>query len=345
MGLPVSLVVWFVFLAMAISAMVISPTEQQILGRLADTLVLGCGSIIVWKTDQKVIGWILITLGVMFTLLGGLMSEAGIESLERFVESVGMVVIVLVLYLMLIFPQGRLVTTLSRVVLWVGVIGGVGVSVYDWLTWDSQTDSYVGVLFFAALLPICVGIQIAYLKHRTPVERKQLKWFLYAVTLSGLMHLVAGLLGLPEEQFLIVDAIATSLWPIAILFAITKYHLYDIDRIVSRSVAYAILVGILAAVFLSLVAGITALLPTQNSLAVAGATLAVAALFNPLRVKVQGAIDRRFNRDRYDSRLVVDRFTGELGAEADMEQLTSELTGVVEETLQPAALGVWIREE
>jgi hypothetical protein len=132
--------------------------------------------------------------------------------------------------------------------------------------------------------------------------------------------------------------------PVSIAIAITRYRLYEIDRIVSRTISYLVVVGLLAAVFFGLVTAVSSLLQTQGDLAIAASTLAVAALFNPVRKRVQGWVDRRFNRSRYDAQRVMDRFAGSLQDRVDSDEVVRGWVGVVSETMQPASVAVWVRE-
>ena len=113
----------------------------------------------------------------------------------------------------------------------------------------------------------------------------------------------------------------------------------------SRTVSYSLVVGFLAAVYMVGLTGMTLILPEQAQIEVAATTLAVAALFNPVRSRVQGWVDRRFNRSRYDIQRVMDRFAGSLRDQVDSEQVVDGWVGVVAETMQPAAVGVWLRRE
>jgi hypothetical protein len=132
--------------------------------------------------------------------------------------------------------------------------------------------------------------------------------------------------------------------PVTIVVAVTRYRLYEIDRILSRTVTYAIVVVVLGAVYLGGLAALTTLLSTDSPLAVAGSTLAAAALFNPLRKRVQGWVDQRFNRSRYDAQRVVDLFSDTLQKDLDQDHLVTGWVGVVSETMQPASAAVWVRE-
>jgi amino acid transporter len=131
---------------------------------------------------------------------------------------------------------------------------------------------------------------------------------------------------------------------IAIALAVLRYRLYEIDRIISRTVSYSLVVALIAAVFFSAVTLLSSLLPTDSPLAVAGSTLAVAALFNPARERIQSWVDRRFNRSRYEAQQVADRFTSEIQDQTDVDSLASGLCVVVEDTLRPVGLGIWISD-
>ncbi|MGH8949070.1 MAG: hypothetical protein ACRDXF_09460, partial [Acidimicrobiia bacterium] len=142
----------------------------------------------------------------------------------------------------------------------------------------------------------------------------------------------------------LITMIITVGVPVSIAVAITRYRLYEIDRLVSRTVSYLLVVGLLAAVFIGAVTAAGSLLQTDSDLAIAASTLAVAALFNPLRRRVQVWVDRRFNRSRYDASKVMDGFSGSLRDEVDPDRVVEGWVGVVSATMQPASAGVWVRE-
>ena len=185
-------------------------------------------------------------------------------------------------------------------------------------------------------------------------ERQQLKWLAYAVivvALSALCSLAmeAAAMAASDQDllnlsnFLITTALATI--PAAVGTAILKYRLYEIDRIISRTATYAVLTAFLGAVYFGVVlllqAGLGARL-ADEPLAVAATTLAVAGLFRPARVRIQGAIDRRFNRNRYDAERTVEAFAARLRDEVDIDALTSDLLSVVGKTMQPAQASLWL---
>jgi hypothetical protein len=130
--------------------------------------------------------------------------------------------------------------------------------------------------------------------------------------------------------------------PVCISFAILKYHLYDIDRLISRTLSYTLITGILVVVYAGVVLLATRVLPLSSPDAVAGATLAAAALFSPLRRRVQQVVDRRFNRAGYDADRLVAAFAGRLKDAVELDSIRDDLTGIVHEALEPAHVSVWI---
>ena len=130
--------------------------------------------------------------------------------------------------------------------------------------------------------------------------------------------------------------------PVGMGVAILKYRLFDIDRVISRTLAYAIVTGLLVGVYAGLVLLATRVLTVHTPVAVAAATLAAAALFNPLRRRVQRAVDRRFNRARYDADQTVAAFAARLQDEVDLDSVRDDLTAVVQQVLEPAHLSVWV---
>jgi hypothetical protein len=133
--------------------------------------------------------------------------------------------------------------------------------------------------------------------------------------------------------------------PVSIAVAITRYRLYEIDRIVSRTVTYTLVIALLVVVYLAGISVLTIVLPSDSPLAVAGSTLAAAALFNPVRKRVQAWVDRRFNRSRYDTQQIMDGFTDSLRDEVDGGEMVRGWLGVVSQTMQPSFAGVWVRED
>jgi hypothetical protein len=206
---------------------------------------------------------------------------------------------------------------------------------------------------FAIIVPgVLVGIWSLLNRRKTAdhVERSQMKWFL-----TGTVAVVAmvAVIGFGPElsdpwQLVLMGVVVAGFWalPAAIVVAITRYRLYEIDRIISRTVSYVLVVGSLAALFLLSVVWLQAVLPTGSStLAVAGSTLAVAALFNPLRRRVLRIVDRRFNRSRYDAAVVVARVIDGLRDSVEVEEIVSRTETVISEVFAPATLGTWVSGE
>jgi hypothetical protein len=198
------------------------------------------------------------------------------------------------------------------------------------------------VLLLIAVVGAIASLVVRWVRSKG-AERLQMKWLVFAfgVFLIGVLaefggfqySLVANVF-LPAGLFLI---------PVAIGFAVTRYRLYEIDRILSRTVTYSVVIVLLAAVYLGGLAALTTLLSPDSPLAVAGSTLAAAALFNPLRRRVQAWIDRHFNRSRYDAQRVADDFSDSLRQDLDQDHLVNGWVSVVNETMHPASAGVWVR--
>ena len=206
---------------------------------------------------------------------------------------------------------------------------------------DSILNLLLGLLVVAAVVSLVVRF-----RRSRGDERLQLKWFTYAGALLPLI-----LLGdlLPDAASSVLFAVGISLLPVAAGIAILRYRLYDIDRLINRTLVYGLLTALLAAVYAGLV-----LLPGRlfgelggrpPSWAVAGATLAVAALFQPARRRIQGAVDRRFNRRRYDATRTVEAYSTRLRDQVDLATLSSELLAVVDQTMQPTRASLWLRPE
>ncbi len=174
------------------------------------------------------------------------------------------------------------------------------------------------------------------------VVKAQIRWMLFATLFLAVGF--AFIIATDTDSTIsgVFVALAFASIPISITIAITRYKLFEIDRIISRTLGYAIVVGLLAAAFFGLITLITNLLPAQNSLAVAGSTLAVAALFNPLRKRVQRGIDKRFNRSRYQATLVSEKFAAELSRSHTVSEIVELWNQTVNDSLQPQTSGIWL---
>jgi hypothetical protein len=182
------------------------------------------------------------------------------------------------------------------------------------------------------------------------LERQQLRWLALAAGLAsvGAILVLAGT-SLPTSAALTLALITWGaglcliLLPLAIGAAILRYRLYDLDRIISRTVAYGLLTLLLAGGYAGIVLGLGRLVGRDSSLVVAAATLAVAAAFQPLRRRIQALVDRRFNRRHYDTSQTIAAFSGRLREQVDLNTLSAELLAVAEQTMQPTMLSLWLR--
>jgi hypothetical protein len=204
-----------------------------------------------------------------------------------------------------------------------------------------------------ALIVVCwviiVGRQVVSYRHSTGNRRQQLKWLIggaVCCVVATAVTIFAGNYASGAAQA-VQDAadLGAAALPAAIGVGIVKYRLYDIDRIISRTLAYAIVTGLLVGVYLGLVLLASLVLPAYSAVTVAGSTLVVAALFHPLRRRVQRVVDRRFNRARYDADQIIDAFAVRLQDAVDLGAIRDELSRTVHAALEPAHLSVWINED
>ena len=204
-------------------------------------------------------------------------------------------------------------------------------------------NKYAGLILFPMLafwLVFAVRLALSW-RRASGDRRQQLKWLL-----SGVVIAVAGLF--LSNVVPALDPAATAVGvgvvlPVCLGVAILKYRLYDIDRIISRTLAYAVVTGLLVGMYAGIVLLATGILQLHGTVAVAVATLSAAALFNPLRVRVQRVVDRRFNRARYDADRIIAAFAARLQDAVDLDAVRADLASSVQQTLEPAHLSLWIR--
>ena len=195
----------------------------------------------------------------------------------------------------------------------------------------------VSVLLVASLLAWLV-VQVPRYRRSAGERRQQLKW-LY----GGALVFVAGV-ATPSSPPLVNDLgeLVAAAFPVCIGVAVLKYRLYEIDRIISRVISYAVVTALLAGVFAALVVLATDVLPFTSPVAVAASTLVAAALFNPLRTRVQRAVDRRFNRAHYNAEAILSVFTARLRGTVDLDTVQGDLVTAVQGALEPAHVSVWV---
>jgi len=270
----------------------------------------------------------------------------------------------------LVFPNGRLpgprwrwpvgaiaaaiAVGSATVVVHPGPIGGSfadnpfnvsGFSGSDALWEMGQTLTAAAVPFALLLALAAVTVRV---RRAGGVERAQLKWFVAANVAVG-AFLTLSLAGVARPNPTIFDVLAScslSLPPIAVGVAILRYRLYDIDRLISRGVSWAILSGLLLAIYAGavlLLQGVLGGATQGETVAVAGSTLLAAALFQPLRRSVQSVVDRRFNRARYDAERTAAAFAERLRDQVDLSSLSGDIAGVVDAALRPSRIDIWLR--
>jgi hypothetical protein len=181
-----------------------------------------------------------------------------------------------------------------------------------------------------------VGHQVLSWRAAEGDRRQQLKWLACGGAVAAASLILAAVFGVAG----LLAGLAAL--PVSIGVGILRYRLYDIDRIISRTLAYALVTGVLAWVYAGLVLLATRVLSVHTPVAVAAATLAAAALFNPLRVRVQRVVDRRFNRARYDADQTVAAFAARLKDAVDLDSVREDLAGVIHQALEPAHVSVWV---
>jgi hypothetical protein len=342
-------------------------------------LFLFLGPLVLWRANANRIGWVFSAIGLMFlgAAIASNLADQGSLAYEAIGGALWLGWIVLIGTLVLWFPTGQVPTRRWLWLQWVG-FGLLAVTLFSYVFTEQvclEVSDFGGCAVWApnpigipgvpnpefgwlagplfSFYPVFMGGAVLSLfmrfRRAGTVERLQLKWFLFAcasflVALASEMVLEAQGVGQPPLLLDLWISLSILAIPIAATLAILRYRLYDIDRIISRTVSYAIVIALLAAVYAIGLTGLTSLLDSDSPLAVAAATLAAAALFNPLRKRVQAFVDHRFNRIRYDAEQVMAGFTGSLRDEVDPDTVVTGWVSVVSETMHPASAGVWVRD-
>jgi hypothetical protein len=203
----------------------------------------------------------------------------------------------------------------------------------------------VDAVIVLATLVAAAGSLVVRFRRARGTERQQLRWLAFAAALAAVALLVAVAAGVMAKDGVVLAALGTcvALLPLATGAAILRYRLYDLDRIISRTLAYGLLTVLLGLGYAGVVLGLGQFLGRESSLVVAAATLAVAAAFQPARRGIQAVVDRRFNRRRYDAAQTIQAFSARLRQQVDLDTLTAELLAVVEQTIQPTSVSLWLR--
>jgi len=341
------------------------------------------GAIIASRQPRNTIGWLFCSIGLIvgldtlawgyaeFWYSGSSGSKSVGETAAWFSSwSWTLLVVVPTTFLLLLFPDGRLPSPRWRPVAWCVGLGIVGFVVgyaldagplgdFPQLVNPYGIDSpVVGIVTVAsnAVVGVCMVASaisvIVRARHAGRVERQQIKWLAYGGAVVVGTIFVSGGISVWSET-LSIAAISLGLLglPVFTGVAIVRYRLYDIDLIINRTLVYGVLTGTLALVYFGGVATSQAIFRAltgqeqQPQLAVVVSTLVIAALFTPLRRRIQSFIDRRFYRSKYDARKTLETFSAKLRDETDLEALNNDLVSVVRETMQPAHVSLWLRPE
>jgi hypothetical protein len=342
------------------------------------------GALIASRRPANPIGWLFLfsaAFGAIESVsddyllrsLAGEGSTLGVPALFRSLAGWGWVplVVPVVAFVPMFFPDGRLLSARWRPMPVLGLIGTIAIAVAIAMSPETdETSSSLGpnpyaidapwvgpllVVGFAVLISailLAVASLIVRMRRGTRIERQQLKIFFCAAVLwpaSIVLQAVLGVQSLTaaEPALELLDVLAIVAVPVAVAVAILRYRLYDIDVLIRRTLIYATLSVVLLVAYASGVALIQlALAPVTsgNGLAVAISTLAVLALFQPLRRQIQEAVDRRFYRSRYDAARILDSFAVRLRDEVDLDAVRADLLGSVQQTMAPAHMSLWLRE-
>jgi hypothetical protein len=376
----------FTVLAAALTLFFVSLNEPSVFSNAAPTAALilafsTVGAMVASRRPRNAIGWIFCS-GALLWELGELTLEYAVYALITAPGALpagawatwfggwarGTGWFLIVVFLLLLFPTGRLPSPRWRPVLW-GAVGFVALfTLASWLAPVSidvrlpavrnplGLDTVVGVLFTEAvyfavppLIAACGAAVISRFRRSRGNERQQLKWFAYAVGIMIVLFVLwfsLSLAGLAPPNALMWTVPLLGL-PVAVGVAVLKHRLYDIDVLINRTLVYGALTATLALVYLGgvvLLQRTLAFLTGEGSqLAVVASTLAIAALFNPLRRRVQAFVDRRFYRQKYDAAMTLETFSSMLRDETDLDALGEGMVGVVRETMRPEHASLWLR--
>jgi len=329
---------------------------------------LAVGCLILLRAGWHRMGWLVVATGIALAV--ALVGVPGVPPESQQLTQPWTTVFALFTYITLVFPTGRLNSwegwraTLARLV--VGLLGifvlgeAVGLTI-TLLRGEIPVGPVWDVVFgvgYVGTLVLLVGgaVSLVFRFRRSTGElRAQLSWVVAALTLVMATLILTELaaifvtevLGMsPVDEDALYVGVGVSFFglPVAFMVAILRYRLYDLGRLARRTVTYAVVVAVLAAVYSLGVLGLSSLIGRGSPLVVAGSTLAAAAVFNPVRHRVQWWLERRFDRQRYDTQRLVDEFTSRLRDHVDLEGLIPDLTDLVSTTLRPTSMSLWLRE-
>jgi hypothetical protein len=337
------------------------------------------GLVVAWHRPRNPIGWLMLAVAVdvLFYIDGGLYNvlryrlghQLPLAPVVLLLYHVSTPVLGLIPLIILLFPDGRLPSPR-----WRWAVGGyLTLAVADMIVQAemvgyalthhrTQVDTGgllllsnrqyavvfepLGLIFFACWF-VAIGYQVVSWRLAAGERRQQLSWLMAGGAVALVSFIAAAFAGATHGGWHVVGdvlLIGVAALPAGMGVAVLKYRLYEIDRIVSRTVAYAIVTGLLVGVYAGLVLLAERVLSVSSPVAVAAATLAAAALFNPLRQRVQQTVDRRFNRARYDADVTIAAFAARLKESVDLDSVRDDLAEVVSRALEPAHVSLWISQ-
>jgi hypothetical protein len=339
------------------------------------TIFVGVGCLLSWKRPLNPIGWLLLLIPALFTIgtPATLLGEALLPSAPdlsawlfwygydredtwSWLPPIGL----LLTQIPLRFPDGALPSPrwrwFSRYTIAALVMASAGLStlsaeVYPGIPNPAHLSALaenplIIPVSFAALAVAFIGSLASLIvryRRADPVQRAQLRWMLWAVGLAVAILIASWIIPDPWMGITGVVLVSYGLIPVAIAIAVLRYRLYEIDRIISRTAAYALVTAVAVAIYTIVVTSVAWLLPDATTLGVALATLLAAGVFLPVLRVSRRLLDRRFNRAQYDAERVVDAFGDRLRTGVDPHTAAADLTGAVERTLEPSVVGIWTR--
>jgi MFS family permease len=355
-----------------------SQAGSALTGVVAVVLIAGfatVGALLAWKRPENPIGWLLSATGLTYAV--GAVSELLLQFprtliLASWLGWMWLLGIGLCVFVVLLFPSGHLPSRRWRPVAW-----AAGASLAGWVVGNAFAPTIItssppspnpigaagpaGDIFKLMALGgagLLAGTGLAGMlslvfryRHAQTIERAQLRWLVYAGAL-----VVAALLAMAPIEWIMgagsaadnlqngLTSGAVALVAVAIGIAVLRYRLYDIDRLISRTLAYAIITGLLAGLYAGLVLLATRVLDLTSQVGVAVATLAAAALFNPMRRRVQHRVDKRFNRARYNADSTVAAFAARLQDATDPDTVRSDLMSTIHHAVEPAHVSLWVSQ-
>ena len=381
--LGLAVVVWFDHLLRQAGRLDLSPLGSDDYSYVLTVVsAVAVGALLAFRRPRHPVGWLLLALGLSVLAAGVTTGYAGYGLLVRgeplwaadyaaWWDDAGFVVWPALLgFILLLTPTGSLPSPRWR---WWARVAATAPVV--WLVaaalqtrplnppWQAVTSplavpalagpagyaSWLGLLVVGLALLVGAASLLVRFRRARGAERQQLRWVAFAAALSALGVVAVGavvpLVPQPGAELIlgVVTAACLALLPLATGVAILRYRLYDLDRIISRTLAYGLLTVLLGGAYAGVVLGLGQRLGQNSSLVVAGATLAVAAAFRPARRRIQQAVDRRFNRRQNDAAQTVQAFSTHLRDQLDLDTLRDELLAVVDQTMQPTQASLWLR--